>query len=116
MELISNDNNLKEIHEYNRKFANSFSKMPKSLRLNVTNITTFFIKDGPFSEALITWSQEQTRIATGGEFHSIFLINCKNMIFHGQVNLKTTYLEYLILNLKVWIHRIVVTTSRNYSL
>lgn len=83
-ELISNDNNLKEIHESNRKYANSFSKMPKSLRLNVPNIITIFIKEGSFSEALISWSQEQTRTITGGEFHSVFLLNCKDMTFYAQ--------------------------------
>lgn len=83
--------NLKEIHEQDRKHANSFFKVPKAFRLKVPNIVSIFISSKGISEEMKKWAKELTRTFLGGEFHSVFFIDLQSKSFYGQ-GISRTYL------------------------
>ncbi len=75
---------LKTIHEQGRRYANSFFKLPKALRVKIPNILSIFIKSGWLTEEMKLWAQEPTRTMVGGEYHSVFFIDVENPAVYGQ--------------------------------
>lgn len=54
------------------------------MRLRVPNIVSFFISANGFSNESILYANKPTREYTGGEIHSVFLIDLRERTFYGQ--------------------------------
>lgn len=75
---------MNDIHESNRKHANSFFKLPKALRGAIPNILTLFLTTKEIKLELISWVKENTRTLIGGEFHQIIIANLNQHSFYSQ--------------------------------
>jgi len=85
MDKTGNDKSvLQKIHESARKYANSFYKMPKWLRFSCPNIISIFVSAQKLSDELTTWAEAHTRTMSGGEFHSIFMVDLAEKAIYGQ--------------------------------
>lgn len=76
--------NLKKLHKENRKFANSFYKMPKWFRFAIPNIITIIISNSNFSDELQKFASAKTTSMLGGEVHSVHLIDLKSKQIFNQ--------------------------------
>ncbi len=73
-----------KLHNQARQQIDLLFKVPKIFRTRVPNITSVFVSQKPFSAEEIKLSQKQTRTFSGGEFHSIFLIDLQSKTIHCQ--------------------------------
>ncbi|SEH05300.1 Uncharacterised protein [Candidatus Venteria ishoeyi] len=75
---------ISKLHNKARQEIDLLFKVPKIFIISVANISSIFISQKPFSAEEIKLSQENTRTLTGGEFHSIFLIDLQSKTIHCQ--------------------------------
>lgn len=66
---------LARIHEAARAYVNSKYKVPRVLRLKVPNIITIAVSETSFPIDAVKYAKEDTTVITGGEKHSIYLVD-----------------------------------------
>ncbi len=83
---------LTRIHEAARAYVNSRYKVPKMMRLKVPNIITIAVSETSFPIDAVKYSKEDTTVITGGEKHSVYLVDLlqKGIVSQG---IEITYSE-----------------------
>jgi hypothetical protein len=66
---------LTRLHEAARGYVNSKYKVPKMLRLKVPNIITIAVSETSFPIDAVKYAKEDTTVITGGEKHSVYLVD-----------------------------------------
>lgn len=87
LDALNSDDRLLTIdslHNGARKQIDQLFKVPKFLRTRVPNIFSVFISQKHYSDDEIKLAGKSTRTMSGGEFHSIYLIDLASSYLHCQ--------------------------------